>query len=161
MIPILDRPDVDLAALRAYRLRRITEQMSADELDLLVLVNPVSLRYAADWREYAMFVSRIPTYYLFVYPDGQLVMHGAYAEDHPTIDEFRPANFLSVFDAGLDLAGVAEGFASEVEAAAGVGARVAVERVTAIGNLRSGGDAITVGVGPLWSGPSLELRQVR
>lgn len=130
MIPVLQPPGVDIGVLREYRLRRITRLMTEADVALLVLVNPASLRYAADWREYAVFQSRIPTYHLFVHPDGRLVMHGAYAETHPTIDEFRPADYLSVFDAGLDLAAAASGFAAAVHRAAGRGARVAVERVS-------------------------------
>lgn len=130
MIPIVEPPDVDMAALRSYRLSRVTEQMTMNGVDLLVLVNPVSLRYAADWREYAMFVSRIPTYYLFVFPDGRLVMHGAYAQEHEFIAEFRPADYLSAFDGGLDLGELAGSFAAKVRAAAGSGATVAVERIS-------------------------------
>ncbi len=43
--PILQSPAVDLAALRAYRVRRLCAQMAAHQVDALVLTNPVSLRY--------------------------------------------------------------------------------------------------------------------
>ncbi len=131
MESVLTPPAVDLAALRSHRLTRLQERMAAHEVDLLVLTNPVSLRYAADWREYALFQAHIPTYYLLVHADGRLVLHGAYAEDHPAIDEFRPASHPNVFDGGMDTATVAAGFAADVTGAVAAGARVAVERVAA------------------------------
>lgn len=103
--------------------------MASADISLLVLTNPASLRYVADWREYAMFQSRIPTYYLFVRPDGRLIMHGAYTGAHPTIDEFRPADYLSCFDAGLDPEPTAAAFANSILAEIGPAATVAVDRL--------------------------------
>ena len=127
--PVLTPPVIDHAELREYRLGRLRQQMAQDDVDLLVLTNPVSLRYACDWREYALFQSRIPTYYLFVEADGRMIMHGAYAERHPVIDEFRPADYLNCFDGGLGLAEQSRQFAAAVQAQVGK-ARVAAERLT-------------------------------
>lgn len=63
-VPILTPPKVDLATLREYRLGRIREQMALCDIALVILANPANLRYAVDWREYTLFQSRIPTYYL-------------------------------------------------------------------------------------------------
>ena len=112
--PILPPPPVDLEALRAYRLGRLRAEMDRHGLDLMVLVNPISLRYASDWREYASFQGHIPTYYLFVGGDGSLTMHGAYAETHPTIDAFEPAAYVNCFDGGLDTAGQARAFTEQL-----------------------------------------------
>lgn len=128
-IPVLPAPDVDVVRLRRHRLGRLVEQMVAHDVAAMVLMNPVSLRYACDWREYALFQAHIPTYYLVVHADGWLVMHGAYAETHDTIDEFRPAHHPNVFDSGPDTLAVAAGFAGDIVRAVGAGARVAVERV--------------------------------
>ncbi len=128
-IPVLEPPPVDLDALRSYRLGRLCRQMADHDVAVMVLTNPVSLRYASDWREYALFQAHIPTYYLIVHVDGRLVLHGAYADDHPTIDEFGPAHHPNVFDGGPDTLATAAGFALDVERAAGPRARVAVERV--------------------------------
>ncbi len=57
-------------------------------------------------------------------------MHGAYAEVHPTIDEFRPAHYINCFDAGLDPAPNAREFAASVAAEVGAGTRVGLERAT-------------------------------
>ncbi len=128
-VPVIPAPAVDIDRLRRYRLARVVDQMVRHDVALVVLLDPVSLRYAADWREYALYQSHIQTYTLFVHPDGRLVLHGAYATDHPTISDFRPTHALNSFDGGLDPARAAARFAADVEAAAGDGARVAVEQV--------------------------------
>ena len=47
--PIVPPSTVDTERLRAYRLGRLTEQMAVHDVAAIVLTNPVSLRYAADW----------------------------------------------------------------------------------------------------------------
>lgn len=144
-VPLLTPPPVDFDTLYEYRLGRVTAQMAKDDLELLILTNPASLRYACDWREYALFQSRIPTYYLFVFPDGRMIMHGAYAEIHPVIDEFRPAHYLNVFDGGTATEPVANAFAGTVVHEVGAGARIGVERVnpSAVQALEAAGLTVT------------------
>lgn len=106
------------------------EQLAAADVTLAVLTNPVSLRYAVDWREYQTFQSHLQTYTLFVPIEGPLVLHGAFATDHPVVDEFAPTHGLNVFDAGVSATGLAERarrFAADVTRAAGPGMRVALE----------------------------------
>ncbi len=119
--------------LRTDRLRRLREQLAAADAALAVLTNPVSLRYAADWREYQTFQSHLQTYTLFVPVEGPLVLHGAYATDHPVLDEFAPTHALNVFDGGVstdDLGERARRFAADVVRSAGPGMRVAVEAMS-------------------------------
>ena len=143
-VPIVPVPVIDVDLLRSYRVGRLCEQMKAHGADATVLTNPVSLRYAADWREYALFQAHIPTYYLVVDADGRLTMFGAYASEHPTIDEFRTAHHPNVFDGGLDTAATSAGFADDIRALLGGSARIAVERVnpTAVTALRERGFAV-------------------
>ena len=103
-VPVLELPDVDRHSLISYRQRRLLEQMELAGVDAMVLMNPVSLRYAADWREYALFQAHIPTCYLVLRSDGSSVMFGAYADEHDWIGEFRPGHHPNVFDSGTDLA---------------------------------------------------------
>ena len=126
-VPVVPSPVVDLLALRAGRLARLTSEMRAADVALAVLTNPVSLRYAADWREYLPYQSHIPTYTLFVTADGELTMFGAYAAEHDVIDRFGPTHGLNGFDGGLDQTSRVARFVDDVGAAAGVGARVALE----------------------------------
>ena len=107
--------------------------MAAADVALAVLTNPVSLRYAADWREYQTFQSHLQTYTLFVPVEGPLTLHGAYATDHPVVDEFAPTHGLNVFDGGVstaDLADRARRFADDVKRRAGAAQRVAVEAMS-------------------------------
>lgn len=152
-VPIIPPPVVDLGRLRSYRIGRLCEQMAMHGVDAMVLTNPVSLRYAADWREYALFQSHIPTYYLVVDADGRLTMFGAYADEHPTIDEFRTAHHPNVFDGGLDTTATSAGFADDLRELLGDGAQIALERVnpTAVAALHQRG------VGVIDAEPLVEL----
>ena len=131
---MITRPDLDVRAMAAGRLVRLQSTMVADGIDLLVLHNPVSLRYAVEYRSYNTFQAHIPTSYLLVPAEGPVVMHGANATDVPLVDEFLPANAVTVFDSGLDQFEVARRFAGDVVAGVkvtglGTGARVGVERL--------------------------------
>lgn len=106
--------DADLAQLREYRLGRLRGRMKAAEVVLCVLNNPVNLRYAADFREYQLFQAHIPTAYLFVPVEGPLTMHGAAQRNPPAIDAYRPSDFLTTFDGGLDTARNSRRFAANV-----------------------------------------------
>ncbi len=127
-------PPVDVDRLRTHRLGRLVAQLTEHHVDLAVLTNPVSLRYAADWREYLPYQSHIQTYTLFVEPTGPdgaaaLTLHGAYGTDHPAINEFRPTHGLNGFDGGLDQRRRIDRFVADVVAAVGPAARVAVEQI--------------------------------
>ncbi|MEM9564795.1 MAG: Xaa-Pro peptidase family protein [Actinomycetota bacterium] len=127
-------PPVDVDRLRANRLGRLVAQLVVHDVELAVLTNPVSLRYAADWREYLPYQSHIQTYTLFVEPTGPggaaaLTLHGAYGTDHPVIQEFRPTHGLNGFDGGLDQRVRIGRFVDDVVAVVGTSARVAVEQL--------------------------------
>lgn len=122
-------PNIDLDAIRRYRVGRLTEQIELHGLDLMVLLTTPNLRYAADWREYPNFQSHSQTYDLFVKPGGQMTLFGGYSADHPTIDSFGPTHAMNGFDGGLDLAARANAFAADVYDVVGAGGRVAVEHV--------------------------------
>jgi len=106
-------PDIDLQRLYRYRRQRLKEQMQAADVAALVIVNPVSLRYAVDYSTYALFQSRIPSTYLFVSPDGPSVIHDAYA-DSELIDRAAPGRPISFFDGGDNLADNARQFAQDL-----------------------------------------------
>lgn len=110
-----EKPEIDLARLRAGRLERLRAELRRADVPLAILVNPVSLRYAVDHRVYASFQSRIPTYTLFVAAEGPIVMHGAFSESSEVIDEFRPAHCLNTFDGGFDLTEQGRRLAGEVK----------------------------------------------
>jgi Xaa-Pro aminopeptidase len=112
----IDPPNVDLTRLRAYRLERIREQLRAAEAAFAILVNPISLRYAIDCREYQGIQSRIPFMYLFVAADGPAVMYGTNYGGFEGVDDYRPATRNNAFEGGLDLADNARLLADDVTA---------------------------------------------
>ena len=127
------RPDVDLDQVAAWRLGRLRDQLQRADAALAVLTSPVSLRYATDFRDYALFQSHIPIFYAFVAAAGQVLMHGASPAAAGRFDEVRPARGVSFFNAGGNLNDEARALARDVAdflAAIGAsGRRVAVEYV--------------------------------
>jgi Xaa-Pro aminopeptidase len=92
-------PEIDFHKLHDYRLGRIRSALRKAEAAMVILVNPVSLRYAADYRNYALYQSHIPTTYLFVPVDGPVVIHGAY-DPAPSVAHVRAGRPLAYFDGG-------------------------------------------------------------
>lgn len=65
-----EMPEIDFDRLFAYREGRLRAQMQAQGVGLLMLVNPISLRYAAEYRTYGLFQAHIPTTYLLMPAEG-------------------------------------------------------------------------------------------
>src|SRR5210317_1202142 len=117
--------------LNEYRLARIRRCMRERNVDLCVLNNPVSLRYAIDYDEYQLFQAHIPTVYLLVPIEGPLRMYGAARRDYLNVEEYQRPHFISVFDAGLDLDTAAKTFLSDIgdfRHQLGLSGKVAFER---------------------------------
>lgn len=108
-----DMPAIDFERMHAYRLQRIRAELKKAEADMCVLVSPISLRYAVDYRTYALFQSHIPTTYLFVPQDGPVIIHNAYLESE-LVDESRAGPPIAFFDGGLILSETAETLATEI-----------------------------------------------
>ncbi len=98
-----------------YRLSRLRQSMAKKNISLVILQNPVSLRYAIDFDEYQLFQSHIPTCYLFVPIEGPIVMHGSVRRDFPNVDEYKRPCFISPFDGGVELKDKAELFCKELK----------------------------------------------
>ena len=131
---------IDLAAVRAYRLGRVREQMAAHALDACVLLDPVSIRYATGARNMQVFHQRNPARYLFVPQSGPVILHefagcAHLAEGLETIDEIRPAITASYAAAGTTIAAVETAWARQVAGLvrehSGPRAAVGVERANA------------------------------
>lgn len=112
---LLPPPAIDLGRLRRYRLDRIRQMLREADIPLAILLHPVSLRYAIDFREYALFQSHIPMYYLFVPAEGPVVLHGAYNREYDLVDDYRTSVGFNPFDSGFDIQQSAAGFARSVE----------------------------------------------
>lgn len=131
---------IDLATVRAYRLRRVREQMAAYSLDACILLDPVNIRYATGARNMQVFHSRNPARYLFVAQSGPVILHefagcAHLAEGLETIAEVRPALTASYVAAGDAIATVEAAWAKQVASLVrehcGARAAVGVERVNA------------------------------
>ena len=106
-------PQIDHARLHAWRMGRLRDQMRAADVAMTVLVSPISLRYAVDYRCYGLFQAHIPSSYLFVPVDGPVVIYNAYGPPG-NCDEVRPGRTISVFDGGPDLVDAARALAGDV-----------------------------------------------
>jgi len=126
-------PEINLRAMRRYRLERLRAEMRSADVPLCVLTNPVSMRYATDYRNYQLFQSRIPIAYLFVPVEGPVVICGSLSFGEALIDEGRAASNINFFNAGPNWADEARRFAEGVgDFLREIGAdnrRVAVEHV--------------------------------
>ncbi len=129
---LLDKPEIDFERLSAYRIERIRQQLRAHDAAFVILVNPISLRYAVDYRSYLLFQSHIPQVYLFVPQEGPIVFYGCYY-DVPQVHDFRSGRPHAFFDGGTNIDTAARGLAQDVvEYLAEIGSdnrRVAVEYV--------------------------------
>ena len=82
MLPSFELSATQLDNLYSYRLQRLRSAMAAADIDLCVLNNPISLRYAIDCNEYPLFQSHLPTIYLLVPIEGPLCLYSASGRDY-------------------------------------------------------------------------------
>ena len=85
---------IDVPRMRAWRRNRLREQIAAYGLDAVVLVEPLSIRYAAGVRNCTLFQMHIQTGYLFMPADGPVIYFDSQpgretARQLETIDEVR------------------------------------------------------------------------
>ncbi len=145
-LPIIARPDLDEAELCKRRQQHLQTTMIDDGIELLVLTNPISIRYATGYRGYSSFQSKIPSAYLLLPAAGPVVLHGAYTDALDTIDRCESAHSVTTFDAGLDQRRAIDRFSTDIaQALAASGcepsATVGIERTTPLAHrVLAGGD---------------------
>jgi Xaa-Pro dipeptidase len=110
-----EMPQIDLERMSRYRMVRLKQQLELQDAAMCILINPISLRYAVDYRSYMLFQSHIPTVYLFVPQQGPTVMYGCYY-DVPQVDDFRPGRPHAFFEGGTNIDEAAKGLADDVVA---------------------------------------------
>ncbi|WP_025772197.1 M24 family metallopeptidase [Thioalkalivibrio sp. HK1] len=106
-------PDIDIERMHRYRLQRILDLLKANDTAMCMLVNPISLRYAIDYRCYQLFQSHIPLTYLFIPLEGPLALHDGYAR-MPSVEKYPRARPISFFDGGDDLPKHADDLAGDI-----------------------------------------------
>ncbi|NNE62727.1 MAG: aminopeptidase P family protein [Gammaproteobacteria bacterium] len=73
-----EMPEIDFDRLHRYRMSRLKAEMQKHDVDLCVMVSPISLRYAINYRNYAAFMSHIPSTYLFLPREGEYLLYNAF-----------------------------------------------------------------------------------
>ena len=97
-------PAIDFERLHNYRTERLKAEMRAADVAMLILINPSSLRYAADYESYQLFQAHMPGAYMFLPLEGPTVMYGANSGIADPRFEHRPGRPLTFFDAGTEQA---------------------------------------------------------
>ena len=89
-------PHSTLVAARAYRKRRLVEQVAARGCTAILLFDPVNIRYALDARNMQVWAAHNPFHYALVFADGHGIDFEYRGAEHlvdglETVDEVRPA----------------------------------------------------------------------
>ena len=131
-------PAPDMAAVRAYRLSRVQNELRARDLAAAILFDPLNIRYAADSTNMQLWTAHNAARYCVVVADGPLIVFDYHQCEHlsahnPLIDEARPATSWFYFSSGCELEKHARKWAAEIadilrEHAPG-GKRVACDKI--------------------------------
>ncbi len=106
-------PEIDHARLHAYRMGRIKGGLKKYDAALCLLVNPISMRYAVEYRTYGLFQTHTPSSYLIVPQEGPVAMYNTYGPP-PGADEARKGRALAHFDGGQELSDQARLLADDI-----------------------------------------------
>ena len=87
---------IDMPALRRYRLARVRAQLVARDYGACLLYNPINIRYATGTRNMQVYSLHASERYVFVPAEGPVVLFDGYYASNPidaseTVDERRPA----------------------------------------------------------------------
>lgn len=132
--------DIDLAAVRAYRLGRVRAEMAKREIGAAILSDPVNIRYATGARNMQIFSSRnTPARYLLLTQARSILFEFTgcqhLAAGLETIDEVRPSATASFVAAGPHIAEREASWATEIgdliASLVGRSATIGMERMNA------------------------------
>jgi Xaa-Pro dipeptidase len=109
----------DLPRMRRYRLARVRAQMEAENLDAVLLHDPLNVKYATDTTNMSIWTMHNEVRYAFVPVDGPVVVfefsHGEFLSAHSeVVDEIRPGTSFLPFYAGSRSLEIADKFAAEI-----------------------------------------------
>jgi Xaa-Pro dipeptidase len=87
-------PEVDLRKMRLGRLARVRAEMKRQDVGVLILTDPINIRYTTDARNMTNFTMRTPARYLFLPAQGPVILFEFSGGEHlarglETIDEVR------------------------------------------------------------------------
>lgn len=115
-------PHATLAAARAYRKRRMVDQVAKHDCAAILLFDPVNIRYALDVSNMQLWATHNPFHYAMVFADGHAIDFEYAGAEHVakglgTVDEIRTANPFFYMYSGPYLEERAEQWAGEIVAA--------------------------------------------
>jgi Xaa-Pro aminopeptidase len=110
---------IDMVALRAYRLGRVRDQLRRLDYAGVLLFDPINIRYATGSRNMAVWTLHNAARYCFVPTEGRVVLFDFHNCEHlsdalETIDEVRPTTTWFYFPAGPRVAERAQRWAAEL-----------------------------------------------
>jgi len=145
--------EVNLAAMRAYRLQRLRDQIAARDVAGALFFDPVNIRYATDCTNMQVWTLHNPARYALVLAEGPVILwefHGAQhlADALPLIDEARtgtPWFHFAAGDMGVEKArAFAAEIAAELRAHGGGNRRLAVDRIDTTGSFALLAEGLTI-----------------
>jgi Xaa-Pro dipeptidase len=128
---------IDMVALRAYRLARLQAELTRRDC-VALLLDPINIRYATGSRNMSVWTSHTPARYALVPAAGQAILWDFHNCEHlsaglETIAEVRPARGFYFFGAGNRVSEKATAWADEIADAVarhgGGNRRVAIDRL--------------------------------
>ena len=146
-------PQIDLLAMRRFRLARVRAQMKALEIPALVLFDPLNIRYASGTSNMQVWTQHSPDRYLFIAAEGPVILFDNYVMDWDitwtgTVDEVRPAAPWYFEGRGDRLEEFAQRWCDDM---------VALQREHCGGDKRFGIDRLGPAAVPFLTGAGLEL----
>ncbi|OLL31301.1 peptidase M24 [Burkholderia sp. SRS-W-2-2016] len=105
--------------VRAYRLKRVQQQLRRCDCPAILLYDPVNIRYATDTSNMQVWAGRNPARYVMVFADGRIVAWEFHSSEHvwDGLDlqvELRGAKSWTFFNAGHDAEKRAQSWADEI-----------------------------------------------
>ncbi|MGO8866424.1 MAG: M24 family metallopeptidase [Alphaproteobacteria bacterium] len=129
---------IDMLALRAYRMGRVQAELRRRDYGAALLLDPMNIRYATGSRNMSVWTSHTPARYCFLPADGKAILFDFHNCEHlsaglETIAEVRPARGFYFFGAGSRVEEKAKAWAEEiadlVARHCGANRRLAVDRL--------------------------------
>ncbi|MEQ9332322.1 Xaa-Pro peptidase family protein [Thalassobaculum sp.] len=119
---VVDGVAIDEAAVTRARLARLRAEMAARDLDAVVLLDPVNLRFATGTRNMQIFTARNPARYALVPVEGPVTVYEFHGAGHlaaagPVVDRVCEATTVSYVAAGDHRDDKARAWARELAAA--------------------------------------------
>ena len=92
--PKLYEDQINFDRMRMYRLNRVKEQLSQNDIGACILFDPINIRYATDTRNMSMFTMHIISRYVFIPAEGPVILFEYPKSEHLaegicTVDEIR------------------------------------------------------------------------